>query len=185
MRSLSITDKSINNLQLILLNVKVYVLIATKASFQQTRRNQTPKMTRALQTGGPSLERQETQHHNRLHCFLNFLAAGVWMQRLKTNLTGHTIHPETQSQQDQNLEITKSCRVTLMTILPVVTCVMNYEIKRVNRLSQAPVHLVTDEQVCSLTIECQVYEFVPRTSISRQSVSILVTFLQLIQVPLS
>ena len=41
------------------------------------------------------------------------------------------------------------------------------------------------EQVRSLTIECQVYQFVPCTRITRQSESILPTILQLIQVPLS
>ena len=61
----------------------------TNRSFQCTRRNQTPRMTRALQTGGPRLKRQER--------FLNFLVAGVRMQRLKTNLTSHTIHPEALS----------------------------------------------------------------------------------------
>ena len=86
----SINDKSINNLPLSLLNVNVYLLLATKASFQCTRRNQTPKMTRALQTGEPRLKRQETQPNNRLHRFLIFLVAGVRMQKLKTNLAGHT-----------------------------------------------------------------------------------------------
>ena len=39
----SINDKSINNLPLFLLDVNVNVLQTTKASFQCTRRNQTPK----------------------------------------------------------------------------------------------------------------------------------------------
>ena len=39
------------------------------------------------------------------------------------------------------------------------------------------------EQVCSLTMECQVHQFLPSTSISRQIVSIHRTILQLIQVP--
>ena len=38
-------------------------------------------------------------------------------------------------------------------------------------------------QVCRLTTECQVYQFVPSTSISEQFVCILWTILQLIQVP--
>ena len=40
-------------------------------------------------------------------------------------------------------------------------------------------------QVCSRTTEYQVFQYVPSTSISRLFVSILVTILQLIQVPLS
>ena len=60
-----------------------------------------------------------------------------------------------------------------------------YEIKHAKRRSQAPVHLVTDEQVCSLTRQCQAYQVVPSTSTSRQCVSILLTILQLIQVPVS
>ena len=44
-----------------------------------------------------------------------------------------------------------------------------YEIKRAERRSQAPVHLVTDRADCSLTRECQVYQFVA-SSISRQVV---------------
>ena len=75
-------------------------------------------------------------------------------------------------------------RVSHMTMLSVVTCVVNVEIQRAKRGSQAPVHLVTDRQVCSLTKECQVYQFVPGTSISRQFVSILLTILQHCQVPL-
>ena len=41
------------------------------------------------------------------------------------------------------------------------------------------------EQVCSLIIECQAYQFVPSTSISRQFVSTPWKILQLIHVPLS
>ena len=41
------------------------------------------------------------------------------------------------------------------------------------------------EQVCSLIKECQVYRILPSASILRQFVSILLTVLQLIQVPLS
>ena len=51
-----------------------------------------------------------------------------------------------------------------------------HQIKRANHLSQALV-LWLIEQVCSLTKECQVYQVVPNTSISRQFVSILLTIL--------
>ena len=41
------------------------------------------------------------------------------------------------------------------------------------------------EQVCSLNMECRVYQFAPSTSMSRKFLSTLLTTLQLIQVPLS
>ena len=40
-------------------------------------------------------------------------------------------------------------------------------------------------QICSRTRECQVYQFVPSTSIRRQFVTILLTILPLIHVPIS
>ena len=50
-----------------------------------------------------------------------------------------------------------------------------YEIKRAKRVSQALVHLVIDEQVCSRTIKHRVYQYGPNTGISEQSVSKLLT----------
>ena len=58
------------------------------------------------------------------------------------------------------------------------------EIRRAKRLSQALVHFV-HEQICLLTIKCTAYQFVPNTSMSRQSESILVTIVQLFPSPLS
>ena len=77
-------------------------------------------------------------------------------------------------------------RVIQMTILSVFTCVMNV-------WNQTSLSFVTSScpsgdwscQFCSRTTRCQVVEFVPSTSISRQFVSILLTILHLIQVPLS
>ena len=56
------------------------------------------------------------------------------------------------------------------------------EIKRAKRLSHALSTSWPHEQVCSLTIEYPVVQYVPITSISQQCVSKLWTFLQLILV---
>ena len=77
-------------------------------------------------------------------------------------------------------------RVTHMTILSVVTCVMNV-------WNQTGKTFVTSflsiwwliEQACLPTRECQVHQFVPSRSMSRQFASILLTTLQPIQVPRS
>ena len=77
-------------------------------------------------------------------------------------------------------------RVTHMTILSVVTCVMNVW----NQNELIVCHKLLSFcglilPMCSPTTGCQVVQFVPITSISRQFVSILLTILQLLQVPLS
>ena len=74
-------------------------------------------------------------------------------------------------------------RVTHMTMLTVVTCVM----KVWNQSCQTSVtslcpFLWLIGQVWLLTIECLVYQFVPNTSISRQSVSKLLIILPLFPV---
>ena len=70
-----------------------------------------------------------------------------------------------------------------MTTLWIITRVMS-EIKRAKRLSEALVHFVIPRaSLCTEKKECQVYQFVPVTSILRHFVSILLTILQLIQVP--
>ena len=51
------------------------------------------------------------------------------------------------------------------------------ETKRDNRLSQALVHFEMDRAVCSLTIEYQVVQYVPNTSISEQFESIFLAIL--------
>ena len=53
-----------------------------------------------------------------------------------------------------------------------------YEINRFRRLSQALVHFVMARASFSMTIECLVYQCVPNTSNSEQSVSKLLTTLQ-------
>ena len=110
----------------------------------------------------------------------------------------HEIPPEVDFQNLlgllQNLSLEKKTQPTLLSRDTHITILLSVVIRVMNVWNQASWYSATCsclpiwwliEQVCSLIIECQAYQFVPSTSISRQFVSTPWKILQLIHVPLS
>ena len=73
------------------------------------------------------------------------------------------------------------CCISHITLLPVVTCVMNVRDQmRPNVFHKLLSISLPPEQVCSQTTECQVYQYVPNIDFSEQFVSKQQIILQLI-----